>query len=698
MTIFAPPKHSRFNLFEFCGYSMKRIRNLYFAFTRLSVIFLSLFLLLLPAGCHNMPSKSAVTPLEQELSDSILKGRYLWALETIKRERPLTTDSDEYYSQTLLKAIAEFYMTRTDSMYKDLEVVFRYLAGLPQPMSPRQRYLAARAHMVRGVSYMQYDYLPDTVLISYERALNYLAPGQEPALRQQILSNTADALKLSGQLDRSLDYFERARHLSDSLGDTPWDRLSLNLGMAAAYTELRDFESQKPIWQEIESIWNELPVHDRFSYLTALSNSYYFRGAYTDSERVLQRLDSVLDGNEEMEWERNFNRVNMADVYLRLNVTDTARLLLDQTLHYFTNVQPNSYVLHYIGTLYTRYNVQTGDYSKVEAQLADTSRNIPTRPEQRLADLEMRQDYYARTGQWHKAYMAQSQYRALDDSLRNQRIQMYNRTLRQRYERDAEIESLRNDLHERQQKLTLNTILAIAAIIVVLLLGIVLAMSRRLSRERERGMRRKLLEQRMQSARNRLSPHFIYNTLNHALANDAMSADRLCRLVRLLRRQQLMTNELVTTLADELAFIEDYVTLQSEGSRGEVKYTTSIAPGVDAAEVRLPSMTLQLCVENAFKHGFASLGNNVERLLIINVETRDDNIVIEVCNNMNPDAGPSNDSTLTGLRIIMTTLQILNEHQPRHILYQLEPWSDNPQQAGYMAKLIIPNNFKFDYL
>lgn len=698
MTIFAPPKHGRLKLFEFCGYSMKRIRNFYSVFIRLPFILLSLLLSLLPAGCHDTASDSSLTPLERELNDSILKGCYKWALETIDRERPLSTDSDEYYNQTLLKAIAEFYLTRTDSMYMDLAAVHRYLAGLPEPMTRRQRYLAARANMVRGAAYMQYDYLPDTALISYERALNYLSPGQEPALRQQILANTADALKISGQLDRSLDYFERARHLSDSLGDTAWDRLGLNLGMAAAYTDLRDFESQKPIWQEIESIWNKMPVHDRFSYLTALGNSCYFQGDYAGSERVLQRLDSVLAGDEEMEWERNFNRVNLADVYLRLGATDTARLLLDYTLRYFTDVQPNPYVSHYIGTLYTRYNVQTGAYSKVEAQLADTLRELPTRPEQKLADLEIRQDYYVRTGQWRKAYMAQSQYRALDDSLRSQRIQMYHRTLRQRYERDAEIESLRNDLHERQQKLTLNTILAVAAIIVVVLLGAVLVMSRRLSRERERGMRRKLLEQRMHSARNRLSPHFIYNTLNHAIVNDIASADRLHRLVRLLRRQQFMSDELVTTLADELAFIDDYVALQSEGSRGEVKYTVLIAPGINPAEVRLPSMTLQLCVENAFKHGFASLDNNVERLLLIKVEGRGDSTVIEVCNNMKPGTGPSNDSTRTGLRIILTTLQIFNERQARHITYELEPWTDNIQHAGYMARLTIPNNFKFDYL
>ena len=676
---------------------MKRIKSIFNALMRLSAISPVMLLSLLPAGCRDV-SNSDLTPLERTLSDSILKGRYVWALATIERERPLTVDSDSYYNQTLLKAITEFYLSRTDSMYTDLAAVHRYLGNLPGPLTSRQRHLAARAHMVRGASYMQYDYLPDTALVSYGRALDYLAPGQDPALRQQILTNTADALKISGQLDRSLDYFERARHLSDSLGDTPWERLSLSLGMAAAYTELRDFESQEPIWQEIESIWDELPVHDRFSYLTALSNSCYFNGDYKGSERALTRLDSVLAGDKAMEWERNFNRVNLADVYLRLGATDTARILLDHTLHYFNDIQPNPYVSHYIGTLHTRYNVQTGAYAKVESQLADTSRDIPTRPEQRLADLEMRQDYYAHTGQWHKAYIAQSQYRALDDSLRNQRVQMYNRTLRQRYERDAEIKSLRNDLHERQQKLTLNTILTISAIIVVVLLGVVLVMSRRLSRERERGMRRKLLEQRMQSARNRLSPHFIYNILNHALVNDATSTDRLRRLVRLLRRQQLMADELVTTLADELTFIDDYVTLQSESSRGEVKYTTTIAEGINPVDVHLPSMTLQLCVENAFKHGFASLPNGVERLLLIKVKAPRDDIVIEVCNNMNPDAAPSNDSTRTGLRIIMTTLQILNEHQSNHITYNLEQWTENPQHAGYMARLTIPQNFKFDYL
>lgn len=645
-------------------------------------------------ACCGRDIPRAEAPLPQQLSDSIQAGRYEQVIRLVDEKLPSTTDSDTYHTLKVFKGIAEYYLARPDSLRLHLASPIAYAASHPSNAS--RAWIGAKAQMTLGAACMQYDYNPDCAEKCYMKALDYINLYDNPTDRLQLYGNLGDVYKLSGRLDLSLDYYQRAIELADSLRLSGDKTIQLTLGLASAFTDLRDFDSSRPLFERAENSWKSLPASEKFNYLSALTNSFYYQKDYNAARATLLRLDSLVKKNPDMVWEKNFGDVNMADVYIRLGRPDSADMLLDSATVYFTETQPNPYVLDYISTLRMKQNLLEGNLAEVEAQLAARDHTEEERrPEQRLADLEFRKEYYARRGDWKNAYEAERNYNALDDSLRSQRILTLNTAMRRRYERDMEVASLKNELRDHKRKITANYVMVGGSAVVIALLVVLALMTRRLSRLREERMMRKLLELRMKNMRGRITPHFIFNALNHEMAMTDDHSSRMQRIVRLLRRQQLMADELVCSLADELDFIEDYVAIESDGIPGPLDFKMEIAPALDPMAVKLPSMTLQIFVENAFKHGFSTLPPGTPRILRITVTREKDNVVVTVFNNMEPGAFPSADSTRTGLKVVAATLQMLNEHQTNHLKFSLSPWTDNPQHSGCAASLIIPRTYNF---
>ncbi len=118
---------------------------------------------------------------------------------------------------------------------------------------------------------------------------------------------------------------------------------------------------------------------------------------------------------------------------------------------------------------------------------------------------------------------------------------------------------------------------------------------------------RRLVEARLAALRAQLQPHFLFNTLN-ALAElvhrDARLAEELIlKLSTLLRRALADSNALTIPLGEELAFLDDYLSIQ-QALLGE---RLRIERDIDAAtlDVGVPPLLLQPLVENALRHGIA---------------------------------------------------------------------------------------------
>jgi two-component system, LytTR family, sensor kinase len=130
------------------------------------------------------------------------------------------------------------------------------------------------------------------------------------------------------------------------------------------------------------------------------------------------------------------------------------------------------------------------------------------------------------------------------------------------------------------------------------------------SRLRERELRgleleKRLAEARLLALRAQLNPHFLFNALHGVSAlmyRDVDAADTmLVKLSDLLRHALNRPEGQLTTLGDELAFLDRYLEVESIRFGGRLRVVRDISPEV--AEALLPTLILQPLVENALKHG-----------------------------------------------------------------------------------------------
>ena len=95
-----------------------------------------------------------------------------------------------------------------------------------------------------------------------------------------------------------------------------------------------------------------------------------------------------------------------------------------------------------------------------------------------------------------------------------------------------------------------------------------------------------LLKLKLENARNRISPHFIYNILNTEIETDENKHDiarnsKLVNLSKLIRLNLDLASNLFVSIDDEIDFVKQYVELQRSLIEGELVFTLNISPKVD---------------------------------------------------------------------------------------------------------------------
>jgi len=120
---------------------------------------------------------------------------------------------------------------------------------------------------------------------------------------------------------------------------------------------------------------------------------------------------------------------------------------------------------------------------------------------------------------------------------------------------------------------------------------------------------RRLTEARLEALTAQLHPHFLFNTLNAAVAlvrtsDNVKAAKVLTQLGDILRHllQTAPTQEV--PLREELAFLRQY--LEIEQTRFSHRLTVSIRVPEELLDAAVPNLILQPLVENAIRHGLAS--------------------------------------------------------------------------------------------
>jgi LytS/YehU family sensor histidine kinase len=128
-----------------------------------------------------------------------------------------------------------------------------------------------------------------------------------------------------------------------------------------------------------------------------------------------------------------------------------------------------------------------------------------------------------------------------------------------------------------------------------------------------------IVEARLTRLSNDLNPHFLFNALNgiRALTREdpARSRDAIDRLSSLLRYSLTRSNQFSVPLTEEVVIIKEYLAL--EKIRLEERLTVSWKLPDDYADCEIPPLSLHTLVDNAVKHGIATLpeGGTIDIML-----------------------------------------------------------------------------------
>lgn len=117
---------------------------------------------------------------------------------------------------------------------------------------------------------------------------------------------------------------------------------------------------------------------------------------------------------------------------------------------------------------------------------------------------------------------------------------------------------------------------------------------------------------------------------------------------------------------------------------------------IRAEDIKVPSMIIQIPVENAIKHGFQGIeGEGVIDLLLKDVQT---GIEITIRNNgrkYTPFTTTNHpNSTGTGLKVIFQSITLMNTRNKEQITFNIR---EGEEEAGTVVAIYIPYRYSYDW-
>ncbi len=160
----------------------------------------------------------------------------------------------------------------------------------------------------------------------------------------------------------------------------------------------------------------------------------------------------------------------------------------------------------------------------------------------------------------------------------------------------------------------------------------------------------------------RIRPHFLFNTLNSAIAlvrEEPRKAERLLEDLSDLFRYALAEQASSVTLADEIALAKAYLAIEQVRFGERLRLEWSLDASADAA--RLPPLLLQPLVENAVKHGVEPSAEGAR--IKVSTQRRASTVVIKVSNTVSLNPGNARPGHGLALANVRERLSLLHDVQ-----------------------------------
>lgn len=502
-----------------------------------------------------------------------------------------------------------------------------------------------------------------------------------------ICINIADASRQLGKLADASSWYRRANFLADSLNQHEAQN-SILAGLGQVYNDLRNYQLAHFYFRKAERQYPPRNPKDAHFFYNSWGN------VYSSQEKPAEALKCFLKAQKAtLQMGQPFMTAvvdaNLGQTYLELNRLDSAQKYLANTTKFFF-VQPNMQndLQFYIDGLNAALALKQNRLDKASEILSKPYDLSKMSPNYLYLYHKGWADLYERKGQFAKALQYQKLMKQYDDSLRNATMVSNVQENELRFKQDTAI--VRRDLILQSTQAEAKSSRLILLLVIGLLVMGVLALvvfyrykSLRHKHQHREEMNR-MMALKMENVRNRFSPHFVFNVLNIFISNlpKGVNVKPLRLLIQVLRANLLTCDQVAVSLEDELQMVMSYSALRHETNPLLPMPRFDIAKEVNMS-LMLPSMILQIPVENALKHAFVGMEESGEKpLLDVKVWIEDGMLRIDVidngCGGVGAVAGMGTRktnaaaSTGTGLRILNSTIEMLNAGNARKLYFKMQ--------------------------
>ena len=572
-----------------------------------------------------------------------------------------------------------------DSMEAKSRQVAHFLSLHKRDNSAPMRRLRAEWLKAKGVWFSAIKGMPDSALFYTERAIAEMdGLSDVDELRILAMANRADFYRQLGQLDHSVDGYMLALATADSSGLADKMKIPLLLGISTAYTFMGDYQNSGYWWQRTGELVGQMNKGDQFIYYNNLGNDHYFQDHYTQARDCFVKAMTLVKGAKDKKWDYYTALANLGEIYVCLGQAEPARAMIAEADSFFRKVDFPPF-LYYLETEKIELTLLEGRTQQALHMVDHCEFSTVSIPAAKLLRLKAVEQVMIRTGNHQRAYEVHQQYHALNDSIQNANVRMQMSSRMLQYEHDKRLLEQQLTIDHERMKGRLAWALFAAALLTIGLLGLLQWEIRRRQKLHNMVVRHQIVEMRMENTRNRITPHFIYNALTHEMLAQMQGRKvNLEALTQLLRKGIEQADVLQTTLAEELTFIDYYVSIEAQQMGDSFQYVKEIDADVDVSRVCLPAMTVQIFVENAIKHGLRKKGG----VLTVRASRQENATLVEVRDDGQGLQGSYNEHT--GMKVVRQTIQMLNEHNHHQISFGLDSL-----EPGCRSWLLLPDDYNY---
>lgn len=612
-----------------------------------------------------------------------------------KQKMEMSTDSLEWYYYSAIVLKTYMFTSDVDSaryLIKRIEDFCAREQSSPYLADLRSEYLNTKGNIYVRVGAM------DSAIVCFTDSYKQHLQGMKTESVPDILINLADACSRQGKYDVSAFWYRKALQIGDSLGISEGRRHPVYYGLAQVYMALHDFDQCDYYYNLAGMFYDKMLPYEKYIYLNNRGNSYYYREDYPEALKYFKKGFSLAVSHPDMGFEKNLCMVNLGDVYLQMNEPDSAAKYINECQPFFRKIGAAG-ALYYIDTQRIGLALERNDMATVRNLLSKATNPNHIEPDMLHIRNKYLQEFYEKTADYKNAFFYQKENSRLDDSIRNEHVRMRTADMSLRYQQDSTLLA-KNILIEQQKVEMLKLHEGRFFWIGVCVLVLVIACFIYLYEKKRRALllaqsQRTISSLRLENIRNRMSPHFIFNVLNQEMGSrEGENKKELSSLVKLMRRNLELAEQMCVTLKEELGFVQTYIDLQRRSLGPEFKVTIEVGEDVDTNQLLLPSMLIQIPVENAIKH--ALQGKEGERRLWIDVHRSGTYICVRITDNGGGfKLNSANRGTGTGMKVIMQTIQILNAKNKEMIETTVHNIPLPDGETGCEVSFHLPLNYDY---